>query len=139
MKYFIPIILLSAACQTDEQHEQNASNKYDTALIFLKEQQIEFWQGTNRLETSPLSDHFVKSIGAYRVDAEYFLVPAFEHTLLHSIKLPTSLQKVLPPETQVFIFPNDARQKLQFEPCLRCPYQMAELYSTLRLELIKFE
>lgn len=143
-RYLLPVLLLLIACSTESsssssQTAQSSTNPSDLVLVFLAEEKIEFWQDTAQQKTIVFSDNKNWQIGKYRVDAEHFLVPTFKHRLLQPIELPESLHSSFSPEMQVYVFPNDARGKQQFQSCLRCPHQTSELYSFLKLELDQFK
>jgi hypothetical protein len=144
MRYFPFLLLLTIACTNDitgdkNQHVQDLVP--NIILIFLKEQTIEYWGDNTLIKTQNITAPVHLPIGYFRLDSNKYLIPQLKIYNQDSINLylPDDILFYYHSSSEVFIFPNDARNKAQFEPCMRCPYQVAELYSTLWLYLQAFK
>ncbi|NJL75191.1 MAG: hypothetical protein HC892_09310 [Saprospiraceae bacterium] len=124
-------------------------------MIFLKEQQLELRGDTFQaiVKLPILTNEMALPLGIFRLNSEYNFVsdPTLPNEL--SFLAPTSpnLSEVLSAEdmaiittyitsnTAVYIFPNNALGKKQFQPCLRCAPETSNLYSALWLYLKTFD
>ncbi len=144
MRYFLFLLLLIVACNNDVTVQENQSSQDlvpNIILIFLKEQTVEYWKDTTLIKTQSIENPINLPIGYFKLDGNRTLLPQLKIYNQDSINLylPDGLLSSSHSSSEIFIFPNDARNKAQFEPCIRCPYQIAELYSTLWLYLKAFK
>ncbi len=144
MRYFFFLLSLMIACTNnieDNKNEALPDIVPTTLLLFLKEQTIEYWADHTLVKTQNITNTINLPIGYFKLYNNTHLIPQLKIYNQDSTHLyfPDDLLSSYPRSFEVFIFPNDARSKVQFDSCTRCPYQIAELYSTLWLYLQTFK
>lgn len=147
------MLLIFSSCRQDKPIEQPNYDRTDI-LIFLKEQQLEVRGDTFQsiIQLPILAKETELPLGIFYLDSEYNFVsdatlpvelsPVTVHSQNLSKMLSAEAMAVtathITPNTIVYIFPNNALGKKQFQPCLRCAPETSNLYSALWLYLQPF-
>jgi len=143
------ISLILVGCGEEKYQAQTPLVYQQTdVLIFLKEQMLELRADTaNILIQVPINKDFKLPLGVFKINEQHLVAlhPDFPKDLILEADTVFHLQNALSPTdfetvvgylrttTHVYVFPNYALGKQQFQPCLRCSPQTAALYSSLWL------